>query len=63
MGLGGPRGDVGLGLGGGCGHGGRSGRRGAGPKGSDGGVLHEGQEHTGYRQVGTGAHAGAEQKH
>ena len=58
MGLGGPRGDVGLGLGGGRGHGRRSGRRGTGPKGSDGDVLHEEQEHTGCRQVKGQKHAG-----
>ena len=59
MGLGGPRGGVELGLGGGRGHGGGSGRRGTGPKGPEGDVLRgrsrstrgaergEGQEHTG----------------
>ena len=40
MGLGGPRGGVGLGVGGDRGHGGGSGRRGTGPEGPENDVLH-----------------------
>ena len=74
MGLDGPSGDVGLGLGGGRGHGGESGRRGAGPEGPEGDILHarsrstrgadrwKGRSTRGRRTVETEAHASAEQK-
>ena len=53
MGLSGHRGRVGLGFGGGSGHGRGSGRRGTGPEGPEGGVLHGGSRGT----------RGAEQEH